>query len=416
MKPFILNEPLPKYGATLILRKRLIEYILRENLSVGSPFLTDRDVVHATGRSRTSVRKVLDRLQKEGWIERRCGVGTFVGEKVLTYVKTVNPFLTDKTNAPFGLTNQNWITETHKSESEILRLGVVIGKLDHVSGSNQTSMSYHPNEQGIDWLSSGVLQGLDHAAYQDNLLIELMGLYSSQPTIFTERMIRSSPDLLVCIGPPLLNAVVIGEARRQGIPAVLAMVRSPELAISSFFENNAQASQDAVDYLYEAGHRRIGFVQILSPSGWWSIDRYEGYRRALKSHEIVPSESLILWVPQTLPSDGAEIMRRYLKNQKPTALICGCARAAAYLQDLTNSGELSIPNDLSVVVYDQLPAIRNYLGGVKPTSLELPVFEVGERIGSMSHQIVQEKGGVRHEIILPCRLVQGDSVAPPGAN
>ena len=82
MPSFVVHSPLPKYRAAESLRRQLIEHLLSGGFRVGDPFLSDREVMEAAGRSRTAVRRALEHLQREGWIERRGGVGTFVGPRV----------------------------------------------------------------------------------------------------------------------------------------------------------------------------------------------------------------------------------------------------------------------------------------------------------------------------------------------
>src|SRR5512133_46270 len=82
MPSFVVRSPLPKYRAADSLRRQLIDHLLSGGFRVGDPFLSDREVMEAAGRSRTAVRRALDHLQREGWIERRGGVGTFVVPRV----------------------------------------------------------------------------------------------------------------------------------------------------------------------------------------------------------------------------------------------------------------------------------------------------------------------------------------------
>ncbi|MDO4586818.1 MAG: substrate-binding domain-containing protein, partial [Planctomycetia bacterium] len=308
------------------------------------------------------------------------------------------------------------VSTTSASSKKVLRIGIAFSALDREpseSGDYRDPLdAFKLDYFGNDWYSNGVIRGLNQVALQDNLVIELLGTPLDQPILLSRRIELSSPDVFVCIGPPLRYASVIGEARRQGIPSVLAMIRAPEIGVPNIYEDNYAGSWDAVHRLYELGHRRIGFVQILTSGGWWSIDRYEGYRKALADHGLEINEALSLWVPQIVPQDGPDIIRRYLHRQHPTAVIFGCFRATFYLKELIKNRELSIPQDLSVITYDQLPLIQHFLGGVQPSTIALPLREVGETIGRLARIIVEKPKNVPPKTMLPCHFIEGNSTAP----
>jgi len=368
---FVLRSPLPKYRATEALCQQLIDHLQTAGFSPGDPFLSDRQVMEAAGRSRSAVRRALDRLQQEGWIERRGGHGTFVGPRVL--MPTVNP-------------------PSSSSERRLVRLAVVIAALGQLRH---------------DWHTSLVLSGIDEASLTAGITLELLGDHHANPGVLARRLLQSRPDVFVCLGPPLAHVTVIGEAGRLGIPCVLAAVRVPEIALPNIYEDSIAASRLAVRHLIEKGHRRIGFVQVTS-TGWWTVDRREGYLRELEANGIEPDEGRVLWLPREPTPEGFERLRAYLSRRKPTAVLFGCCWAAAYMQRMTNAGQLRVPEDLSVVVFDQHPEVVNWLGGVRPTTMELPARPMGRLLATMARQLAEGRE-VPRESAIPCLLTEGDS-------
>src|SRR3954451_3842187 len=79
---FQLESPLPPRRGAESLRQQLINYLLRTNPPVGTRFLSDHQLARVAKLSRPTVRRALDDLHREGWIERRQGLGTFIGPRV----------------------------------------------------------------------------------------------------------------------------------------------------------------------------------------------------------------------------------------------------------------------------------------------------------------------------------------------
>jgi LacI family transcriptional regulator len=375
MPGFVVHSPLPKYRAAESLRRQLIEHLLSGGFRVGDPFLSDREVMEAAGRSRTAVRRALEHLQREGWIERRGGIGTFVGPRVAMP------------------TTQREVSVT--GDKRLVRLAAVAAGLGHL-----------PH----DWYSGMILHGIDEASVDDAITVELLGDHHAKPGALARRLDHSRPDVFACIGPPLVHTSVIGEAGRLGIPCILAGNRAPEIGLPNIFEDSVAASAIAITHLAEAGHTRIGFVQIAS-AGWWTFDRHDGYLRGLDQCGIDADEGLVLWLPAEPTAEGFQAVERYLARQKPTAVLFGCCWATAYLQRLIASGRLSVPRDLSIVTFDQHPEVKRWLGGVRPATIELPLRQIGRTVASMARQFVDGQK-VPRETALPCVFSPGETIQP----
>ena len=67
---FEVTTPLPARGSATALRQQLVEHLLRNRPNVGDRFLSDHELARITRLSRPTVRRALDDLQRDGWIER----------------------------------------------------------------------------------------------------------------------------------------------------------------------------------------------------------------------------------------------------------------------------------------------------------------------------------------------------------
>ena len=138
------------------------------------------------------------------------------------------------------------------SDKRLVRLAAVAAGLGHL-----------PH----DWYSGMILHGIDEASVDDAITVELLGDHHAKPGALARRLVHSRPDVFACIGPPMAHTSVIGEAGRLGIPCILAGNRAPEVGLPNIFEDSVAASAIAVTHLAEAGHCRIGFVQIAMRAG-----------------------------------------------------------------------------------------------------------------------------------------------------
>ncbi len=392
----IVKHDLPKYGVAEALRPLLIKHLVEGKFAVGDPFLSDRQLMEATGKSRTAVRRALMQLQKDGWIERQGGVGTFAGPRVGMVHRGSVVDASDGQSTDQSTSNEG-IAQASKPEASsshgIVRLAAVVAGLGHLK---------------YGWWMSPWLRGIDAASEEHGVALELLGDHLAKPGALSRRLEQHRPSVLTCLGPPINHAAVIGEAKRHRIPCVLTGVRTPELQMPNIYEDIVTAFANAVRHLYSRGHQRIAFVQVRN-SGWWVFDRLEGYEKGLADCGLEPGGRLVHWVPTEANEQSAKTLSQFLQREQPTAVLFGCCWAAANMRWLTGHGGLSVPDDLSVIVSDQHGELDNWLGGVRTTTVKLPLYETGKSLVAMARRLADGRD-VPEVTMLPCTLVEGDSV------
>lgn len=259
------------------------------------------------------------------------------------------------------------------------------------------------------WYHAEILDGLDEAAAeQKNIIVEFLGCHGAKLENLIPRLERNRPDVFLCIGPPMNHMPLIGIASQWNIPCALAAVRVPELGIPNFYEDSITASKNAVKYLADQGHQRIGFVQIMSPSGWWAFDRYEGYLQGLREIENKSTREG-LWLPLLPTRESVNLLKRYIKKNKFTAIISGSYWVMGHIAELINKEGMRVPEDISCITFDQNPIIKQLIGK-KPTTISLPWNDLGKAFVKKVHSIIN-----REEIpnmAFPCQLIEGDSTIP----
>ena len=172
----------------------------------------------------------------------------------------------------------------------------------------------------------------------------------------------------------------------------------------------------ATRHLLDAGHRRIAHVTVGGGLYVASAFRLEGYRAALQRHGADADARLVLELEGTDTAAAYPRVRDFLDtSDRPTAVFCFSDQIAfAVFQAATDLG-LSIPEDLSVVGFDDQQFIADALRPAL-TTVRLPHYEMGawaaQRALDRASQQATGPVEVHREL---CPLVERRSVGAPRA-
>jgi LacI family transcriptional regulator len=175
--------------------------------------------------------------------------------------------------------------------------------------------------------------------------------------------------------------------------------------------NNLDGAHKAVKHLLDLGHRNIACV---SGPGEFEVtlERVDGWRRALQERGLVPDESLL--VESDFSSAGGYEAVRQLLRARPeiTAVFAsndmmalGALRAAAELG-------LRVPQQFSVVGFDDV----ELSGFVYPalTTVGCSIKELGREAARVLIDRIDNPGAPLKDVQLTPRLVVRESTAAPG--
>jgi len=144
--------------------------------------------------------------------------------------------------------------------------------------------------------------------------------------------------------------------RKRGLPIVEL---SENYGVDSVAADYREATKEVMSYLLSLGHRRIGLIYGVGGHEL-AEDRLQPYRASLDAAGIPVEAGLMVECGPTI-EDGYQAAKELLEpTSRPTAIIAindllamGALRAASDLG-------LHVPNDLSLVGYDDIP-MANYL-------------------------------------------------------
>jgi LacI family transcriptional regulator len=196
-------------------------------------------------------------------------------------------------------------------------------------------------------------------------------------------------------------------------PVVLIDAEASDPGVSSVVPDEAAGAVTAVGELLEHGHRRIGFINnaepILATSG-----RLEGYQAALNQAGIGPDPTLIVAAPPT-PEGGYRAARQLLElPAPPTGLFCFADVMAMGAYRAASEAGLRIPQDLSIVGFDNM----EFTAGLHPglTTVALPHYEMGSWGVQQLLALMESPTATAQQVQLAGQLIRRRSVAPPPAD
>ncbi|MGN6244905.1 MAG: LacI family DNA-binding transcriptional regulator [Motilibacteraceae bacterium] len=198
-------------------------------------------------------------------------------------------------------------------------------------------------------------------------------------------------------------------ATTRAVPTVLVNCFAPGDALPCVLPDEEAGGSAAAQILLEAGHRHIAHLAGLKGT-WATRERLKGFRAVL-ARAGAPLDPDLLRFGTFRTDSGYALMRELLQHENvPTAVFCGNDRMAlgAYLA-LKEAG-LRIPEDVSVVGYDDQEELA---AEVHPglTTIGLPFYEMGR--WAVEHLLAGDVEGLPARTYLPCPPALRGSVAAP---
>ena len=112
--------------------------------------------------------------------------------------------------------------------------------------------------------------------------------------------------------------------------------------------------QMAGDYLTRMGHRRVALVTNNLQDSEVDQHRLAGFRAGLAAHGITLEERCVF--PQPIGPESIGQLTSLLRSPDgPTAIFCTADRIAAQLMQLLSAEGFRVPEDVSVLGFDNLP-------------------------------------------------------------
>ena len=251
----------------------------------------------------------------------------------------------------------------------------------------------------------------DRLERQDHALIVASSDYSQDRELIQARLLAERGiDGLVLVGQrhrPELQALIDA----QSIPYVTTHTVKPDGEHPVMGFDNVAGMAVIVDHLVGLGHREIAVLVGHRFESDRAEDRIRGMAEALARHGLGLPEHRIVEEEMTISGGRAGLRRLSALGPLPTALFCASdVLAYGALVECHGLG-IAVPDDLSLVGCDDLPASRHSVPAL--TTLEIPAAAMGERAADY---LLARFAGLPHprRISFDARLMVRQTTAPPG--
>lgn len=337
-------------------------------------------------------------LPSEGEIAELCGVSkmtsklalnSLADEQILYRIPRRGSFLADvDLNKIRGMVDSNSVSTYSAAKANYLAL--IIPKLDSYCGNivaeilkEAANYNYHVIVKYTDSFSEK----------EEQILAEVAKI----PEI--KGVILFPGDNNTC-GIELLNYKV------RNYPIVIVDRVYKEIEFDSICHDHFQGAKDAVNYLIQKGHSKIGFISKSITNVTSREQRYQGYvagmmeaSKRIRVESVQMNDNMVF----------VEELKQYLlNNENLTAVFCSDDYIAVYLYYAAEALGKSIPQDLSIIGFTD-NEILSYIP-LKMTTVKQPVEELGTRAVEVLMDKIADSNIPPRTIRIRTEIIERDSV------
>jgi DNA-binding LacI/PurR family transcriptional regulator len=218
----------------------------------------------------------------------------------------------------------------------------------------------------------------------DGLFISPVYRFEAEARIYQEVLARKIPTVL--LGPPAPFC--------KSFPSV----EVEEIA----------ASQIATQHLLKLGHKRIAYL-TGPPTAPWALERFEGYRHALREAGLDVDDKLVFQAGSTIEEGMKAASQMLNESCNATAVQATNDLVAIGCAEVLLSKGLRIPEDISVVGFGNVLMAEHFC--VPLTTLRQPKFRLAN--AAMDTMVNLLHGRPVEVKKLAAELIERKSTAPP---
>jgi len=255
-------------------------------------------------------------------------------------------------------------------------------------------------------LVTGVVRAASLAG--NEVLVYLLGDVEKRPGGSVLQLLQQFTDGIVALLPYECGFVqALGKAH---VPVITIDHPSQHGEYPSVSADSYSGARQAMDHLAALGHKRIAFV-----SGAEQLEsarqRHRAYLDAVAVLGLARGPALLVKGDYTTHGGRGAAERLLALKKRPTAVFAANDQSAFGVMALLQERGVSIPEDISVVGFDDVPAASEMHPAL--TTVRQPIDELGRAaINALLARVAGLDAAATH-MTLPTELIVRKSTAPP---
>ncbi len=213
---------------------------------------------------------------------------------------------------------------------------------------------------------------------------------------------------LLALGGGDITDELLQRIAASNMPLVTVDNQSNLQPLNSIGVDNYRGAYVATQHLIELGHRRIAVIQ--GPRKYKSLtERFHGYLNAMIDGGLSLDKHLMQApLSSGAPTKGYREMKALLEaGAPPTAVFAVSDRTALGAIPAIEAAGLRVPQDISVVGFDDMPP--NVYPAPALTTVTSERLAMGQIAMQRLHSIISSPQQTPINIVMPCQLVVRDS-------
>jgi LacI family transcriptional regulator len=264
--------------------------------------------------------------------------------------------------------------------------------------------------------SSDIIKGIQSVCEQlgKMLLIGETGGHAANAARLVADMRERRVEAIMFATP--FHAPVTIEPILGATPTVLANCFETPARFPQIVPDDEGGGYAAAKLVLAAGHKNIALLQLI-PHMVATKLRFQGFLRAMAEHGVTPRADWLQYGAAPIPDAEfshlqSAIERLFASADRPTAILCGNDKMAMRTIFILQRRGLRVPDDVSVVGFDDFRLISEALDpGL--TTVALPYLEMGELAARHAFAAASAEQAPAGTVLVPCRPVERGTVTRP---
>ena len=259
-----------------------------------------------------------------------------------------------------------------------------------------------------------LIRGFEHGANMTSyniIFCSVLGGDVETKERYIKYLTNGVVDAIVLYGSYFSDESIINYIRDANINYVLIENDVENLDCNKLLIDNYNGSKNAVEYVISKGHKKIAYI-CGNPNKKVSIERLNGYIDTMQRNSLNIEDGYIQY-SSSGERQGYENMRYLMSlgDKRPTAVCCG--NDAIAFNAITAAMELGfrVPEDVSVIGFDNQKVLPNKYKGPKVTTMAQPLYQIGlDSIQLLVEQLENKNCNDKVKKVYKTELVEGKTV------